>query len=142
MKRLSLVSATAPLAMCLAMALATPAVAQPAVTAPAGEAAPASTAAPAQRTVRGRDLMTAEERATFRRELRQATPEQQQQLWQQKRAELAQRAAQRGLVLAEPGSMAGTNGGERAEKRGREGGRGEENGSMMSRWLRWGPRAP
>ena len=48
--------------------------------------------------------MTPEERASFRSQMRQAKPEQRQQLWGQKRAKLRQRAAQRGLALAEPGS--------------------------------------
>ena len=84
--------------------------------------------------------MTREERASFRREMRQAAPEQQDQLWQQKRAELAQRAAQRGMVLAEPGAGPGGDAGE-GRRRGRDRGRGEEGG-WMSRMMAWGPRAP
>jgi hypothetical protein len=80
--------------------------------------------------------MTPQERASFRREMQQAAPEQRAQLWQQKRTELAQRAAQRGVVLAEPGAG---RGGAAGEGRGR--GRGEERG-WMSRMLSWGPRAP
>jgi len=127
--------------------VAGPTLAQQAAEQPAAQARSRQTGAGAaengQRTITGRALMSAEERSSFRRQMEQATPEQRQQLWETKHAELAQRASQRGLVLAEPGS--GRNGalGERGEGRhqGPEGGRGE-GGSMMSRMMGWAPRAP
>lgn len=125
------------LALTIAATLAGPALAQQAVSAPPAAAnAQAAAQTPAPRTVTGRELMTPEERASFRREMQQAAPEQRDQLWQQKRTELAQRATQRGVLLAEPGAG---RGGAAGEGRGR--GRGEERG-WMSRMLSWGPRAP
>ena len=127
----------AALALTIAATLAGPALAQQAVSAPpAAAGAQAAAQTPAPRTVTGRELMTPQERAAFRREMQQVAPEQRDQLWQQKRTELAQRATQRGVVLAEPGAG---RGGAAGEGRGR--GRGEEGG-WMSRMLRWGPRAP
>ena len=138
MKRLHNSAAVAALALSLTVALAGPALAQQAAAAPAGTSSQQA-ADSGQRTVTGRELMTPEERASFRSQMRQATPEQRQQLWRQKRAELGQRAAQRGLVLAEPGSRSGGNAGERG---GREGGRGEGGSSMMSRMMGGAPRGP
>ena len=54
------------------------------------------------RAVFPRDLMTPEERATFRAQMRQATPEERNALWQQKLAILKQRAAARGVSVAVP----------------------------------------
>ncbi len=136
-------------ALALSLALAGPALAQEAAATPAPQAAPAPASPEAaandeeaaeahgQRSVSGRDLMTAEERRSFRRQMQQATPEQRQQLWAQKHAELAQRAAARGLVLAEPGSRHGGNGGE-SQRGGREGSRGEARGVIFI----LAPRAP
>ncbi len=133
-------------ALALSLTLARPALAQEAATAPAAPA-PASpeaaangeeaAEAPAQRTINGRDLMTREERSSFRRQMREATPEQRQQLWAQKHAELTQRAAQRGAVLAEPGGRRGGHG-EEARRGDRDGGRGEARGVIMI----FAPRAP
>lgn len=125
-------------AFAVAVAFAGPALAQPAAGVSAGGGAQEAAAAPAPATVTGRDLLTAEERASFRREMRQAAPEQRQALWEQKRTELAQRASARGLVLAEPASA--RNGTPDARSPGRRSGEG--GGSMMSRMLRWSPRAP
>ena len=124
-------------ALAVSLAFAGPALAQPVSGQPAGEPAQAAAAAPAQRTVTGRELMTPQERTSFRVDMQQAAPEQRQQLWEQKRAELAQRATQRGAVLAEPGSRPSTTGGD-----GRRSGRGEEGGSWVSRMMRSAPRAP
>ena len=134
MKRLHAPAAVSALA--LSLVFAAPAMAQQA---PANQTAavPAAATTPAPRTVTGRELMTPQERASFRREMQQAAPEQRQQLWEQKRAELAQRATQRGAVLAEPGSRPGVTAGE-----GRRSGRGEEGGSWVSRMMRSAPRAP
>ena len=144
MKRLHNSAAVAALALSLTVALAGPALAQQAAVAPTGTSGQEAAADSGQRAVTGRELMTPEERASFRSQMQQATPEQRQQLWGQKRAELGQRAAQRGLVLAEPGSRSGGNAGERSEGRrgGREGGRGEGGSSMMSRMMGGAPRGP
>lgn len=143
MNRLHTLAAISALSLSFGVALAGPAKAQQAAAPAARADNPAQAEAAAPRTVSGRDLMTAEERASFRRDMQQATPEQQQKLWDQKRAELTQRAAERGQVLAEPGSRAGAGAGERGEgqRGGRNGGRGE-SGSMLSRMMQWGPRAP
>ena len=117
-----------------APAAPTPAAPAP-VPVPADPAATPAPAAAAPRTITARELMTREERADFRRELRRATPEQRATLWTQKRAELSQRATARGLVLAEPGPHRGGPG-----ERG-EGGRGE-GGTALGRMMGWGPRAP
>ena len=138
MRHLRNLAAVATLA--LTLVLAGPALAQQAAGDQTAASSQGAAAGSAQRTVRGRDLMTAEERSSLRRQMQQATPEQRQQLWGQKRAELEQRAAQRGLVLAEPGSLSGGNAGERGEgqRGGRDGGRGEGCCWMMAR----APRAP
>ncbi len=133
MNHLQTFAAAPALALCLV--LAAPALAQQA---PAQPAAATNQAASNGRTVSGRELMTREERASFRRQIREATPEQRQQLWTQKRAELAQRAAARGLVLAEPGSRAGAN---LSERGGKDGGRGEGGGFTIIRVIA-PPRAP
>lgn len=138
MKRLSTIAAVPALA--LSLALAAPALAQQAAGPQAGTPALAAPEASGQRMVSGRNLMTAAERASFRSQMQQAAPDQRQRLWDQKRTELAQRATQRGLVLAEPGARPGATAGERGE--GRPGGRGDAGGSMMSRMMRWSPRAP
>ena len=119
----------------LIVGLAGPALAQQA---PAGPAPTGQAAAPPP--VRARDLMPPEERASLRSQMRQATPEQRAAIWAQKRAELEQRAAARGQVLAEP--AAGRAGGKGEEGRGRrnDGGRGE-HGSGLARVFSWGPRA-
>jgi hypothetical protein len=149
-KRLLSGSSVPVLALAMASGLAGPAVAQQAVANPAVASQPVANPAgaggqaapqvPAQRTITGRELMTPEERASFRRDMRQAAPEQQDLLWQQKRAELEQRAAQRGMVLAEAGAGPGGGAGE-GRRRGRDGGR-SEDGGWASRMLSWGPRAP
>ena len=128
--------------LALSLALAGPAFAQeaattPAATAPASPEAAANGEEAAQRAVSGRDLMTREERRSFRRQMQQATPEQRQQLWTQKHAELTQRAAQRGAVLAEPGSRSRGNGDE-GRRGDRDGGRGEVRGVVFI----LAPRAP
>ena len=135
---------TAVATLALALAFAGPALAQQAAGNQTVENSQGAATTPAQRTIRGRDLMTAEERSGFRRQMQQATPEQRQQLWGQKRAELQQRAAQRGLVLAEPAALSGGNAGGRGEDRrgGRDGGRGEGGRSMMSWMMGGAPRAP
>lgn len=135
MTRLSTIAAIPALAVSLA--LAGPALAQPAAGQQAGGPPQAAAAAPAQRMVTGRELMTPQERAGFRVDMQQAAPEQRQQLWEQKCAELAQRATQRGAVLAESGSRPGVTAGE-----GRRSGRGEDGGSWVSRIMRSAPRAP
>ena len=146
MNRLHSPTAVAALALCLA--LAAPALAQQAASpqAPAPQAADdeagegAAEAAPArgQRQVSGRELMSPEERRSFRRQMKEATPEEQMRLWQQKHAELEQRAAGRGMVLAEPNSRPGGMGRhERADE-----GRGEARGWMVILVTRQPPRAP
>lgn len=104
-------AAVAALALCLAVAV--PAHAQPATPQPAA-AAPAATetddngenasAGHHQRRVSGRDLLTREERRNFRRQMEDASPDEQRVLWERKHAELEQRAAQRGVKLNEPDS--------------------------------------
>lgn len=88
---------------------AAPAPAAPAAAAPAA-AGPAAPEAAVPRAVSARSLMTREERRAFRLQMRAAKPEERQQIWEQKRAELAQRAASRGEVLAEPVSLPGARG--------------------------------
>lgn len=161
MKRLQFPAAASALA--ISLALAAPALAQqalaPAAPAPAAPAAAApAPAAPAtpnegdgggqataadrgQRQVTARDLMTREERSSLRQQMRAATPEARQALWAQKRAELEQRAAQRGLVLAEPGRRSGGNDGKGPGNRA-ESGRGEGRGSIVMLVTRVPPRAP
>ena len=134
MQRLYSPAAISVLALCLAFAA--PAAAQPAA-APAPQAADAAAgsgaqaAAPAPRQVSARELLTPQERSEFRRQIRAAAPEERQRLWAQKRAELEQRAAQRGVVLAAPG--AGRPGQKTAEA-----GRGEGRGPATPQ----PPRAP
>ena len=114
-------------ALALALAVATPALAQQGSPAPGTR--PAGPAA-SQGTVTGRSLMTPEERSAFRTQMQQATPQDRQALWDQKHTELMQRAAERGVTLREPGARMGgsfhENGGAQG---GREAGRGE--GPMM-----------
>lgn len=113
------------LATLLGLGLAGPALAQQA----------AEGAAPAGRSVAARDLMTPEERASFRAQMERATPEQRRALWAQKREELSQRASARGMTLAEPGrGRAGS------ESNGREAtrGKGNEHPARMAA----APRAP
>lgn len=126
MTRLHTLAAVSALALSAALALGGTAAAQEAAAplAPPGAAAPAAQGEAAgeaseQRTISGRELMTREERRSFRRQMREATPEQRQVLWAQKHAELTQRAAQRGLVLAEAGPRWRGEGGERGEGGGR-----------------------
>jgi len=102
------------LALSVALALAGPALAQQAVPGAGAQAAAPDQVRP---TVSARDLMTKEERRSFRRQYRQATPEQREQLWAQKKAELEQRAAQRGVVLAEWNPRSRDDSGERREGR-------------------------
>ncbi len=95
-------------ALVLSLACAGPALAQQAAAqAPAASAATASpgqaaAANPRQRTVRGRELLTREERRTFRREFMDATPERQVQIWEQIHSRLEHRAAEHGMTVAEP----------------------------------------
>lgn len=147
MKHLHSPTAVPVLALCLA--LAAPALAQQAPTPAAAPAAAGASAAPAapdrvQRQVNGRALMTPQERQDFRRQMQEATPDQQQSLWQQKQSELEQRAAQRGMVLAERNSGAGGKGDERGKSRNNraEGGRGEPGGWVLITVTRQPPRAP
>jgi len=125
------------------LVISSPVLAQQAAPA-AGERGPAASAERGQRTISGRDLMTPEERRAFRAQMEQATPEQRDALWTQKRADLEQRAAQRGATLAEPGAGRNGGSGERGEGRhqGQEGAGRGEGGSMLSRMMGWGPRAP
>jgi len=97
MRRLSTLAAI-PL---LALALAGPARAQPAAgdeTAPKGQAV---VVVHVIRIVSARTLMTVGERRALRRQMEDATPEQQRQIWRQKAAELEHRAALRGFIVAE-----------------------------------------
>ena len=66
------------------------------------EANPPSRERSSSRTVLPRDLMTREERATFRAQMLRATPEERTALWRQKLALLEQRATAHGVSLAAP----------------------------------------
>lgn len=161
MKRLHSPAAVSALALCLAFAA--PALAQqaPVQAAPAQPAPQA--AAPAavaengdneeeeearpernQRRVSGRDLMTREERRSFRRQMEAATPEEQQVLWDRTHADLQQRAARRGEVLVEPRSRAGGWDEDHGKGRGNraESGRGERGGWVVILVTRQAPHAP
>ena len=114
-------------ALALALAVATPALARQGSPEPGDGPAAASAN---QRVVTSRNLMTPEERAAFRTQMQQATPREQQALWDQKRAELTQRATERGLTLREPGARASGSFHENGNgPGGREAGRSE--GPMM-----------
>lgn len=92
------------------------------------------------RMISGRDLMTPEERASFRGQMLQATPQEQQRLWAQKRTELQERASTRGMTLAEPGARMGQGFGENEGfGPGREFGR-AERGPMLGRMMGGAPR--
>ncbi len=54
------------------------------------------------RAVLPRDLMTREERASFRAQMQQATPQERNALWHRELVVLEQRAAARGVGLAVP----------------------------------------
>ncbi|MBI1208238.1 MAG: hypothetical protein GC191_13250 [Azospirillum sp.] len=70
------------------------------------------------KTVRPRDLMTPQDRQAYRQAMRGATTAQERaQIREQKWGQLRQRAAERGLVLAEPGRWGGP--GNSAERWGR-----------------------
>ncbi len=146
MKRLHAPAAVSALALSLvfaapAMAQQAPTPAQPAPQAAAGATGPAAAATPGQREVSGRELMTPQERRSFRDQMRAATPEQRQLLWAQKRTELEQRATQRGLVLAEAGPRWGGRDG-KGGRNAAEGNHGEGRGSMLILMTRQPPRAP
>jgi hypothetical protein len=69
----------------------------------ASEAAPSSTVPhTSSRAVLPRDLMTREERAAFRAQMQQATPQERNAIWHRELAILEQRAAARGVGLAVP----------------------------------------
>jgi len=97
-------------------------------------------AKPAARTVSGRDLMTRDERASFRREMEQASPEQRQKIWARKHEDLSKRAATRGVVLAEAAPKA--EGGAATARRGAEKGDGDGRGPRTVRMVERAPRAP
>jgi len=80
-----------------------PASAQQAAAPQAAAAAPAA-AAPQRPVLRARDLMTAEERQTYRQAIRETRndPARREQVRTQWRTTLRERAAARGAVLAEP----------------------------------------
>ncbi len=88
-------------ALALTLTIATPALAQQGSPGP-GNGPGAESAS--QRAVTARDLMTPAERASFRTQMQQAAPQDRQALWDQKRTELTQRAAERGMTLREPGA--------------------------------------
>ena len=113
-------------ALAVALAFAVPALAQQAAGVPSGGGAQATS----QRMVSARNLMTPEERLSFRGQMQQATPQDRQLLWEQKRAELQERATLRGMAVAEPGPRLGQGLNENESRRaGREFGRSE--GSPM-----------
>lgn len=66
------------------------------------EARPSTGAHTSSRAVHPRDLMTREERATFRARMQQASPEEREALWHQKLTLLEQRAAASGVRLIVP----------------------------------------
>ena len=66
------------------------------------EANPSTRGRSSSRAVLPRDLMTWEERATFRAQMLRATPEERTALWRQKFALLQQRATAHGVSLAAP----------------------------------------
>jgi hypothetical protein len=140
MKRLHTVTAVPAVLLCSILAFAGSALAQQAAAPQAAANGEEAAEAGAQRTVSARELLTPEERRSLRRQFEQATPEQRQQLWAQTRAELAQRASQRGLVLAEPGSRSGGEGGAGRGERA-EAGRGE-GGGPAGRLIGRAPPAP
>ena len=92
------------------------------------------------RMISARNLMTPEERATFRGQMQQATPQERQLLWAQKRTELQGRATARGMALAEPGARMAQG---VSEAEGPGTGRGiapAERGPMLGRMMGGAPR--
>jgi hypothetical protein len=127
-------------ALAVAFAFAAPAFAQtPAELQAAGGGAGAAQGSN-HRMISARNLMTPEERASFRGQMLQATPQEQQRLWAQKRTELQERASMRGMALAEPGARMGQGFG---ENEGFGAGRGfgrAERSPMLGRMMGGAPR--
>jgi hypothetical protein len=94
-------------ALALALAFAAPAFAQTPAQLQATSGAEGAVQGSSHRMMSARNLMTPEERASFRGQMQQATPQERQLLWEQKRTELQERAAVRGMALAEPGARMG-----------------------------------
>ncbi|MEI6414126.1 MAG: hypothetical protein WCP34_07675, partial [Pseudomonadota bacterium] len=87
--------------LAVAMGLFTlPVMAQP----PAAKAMTAPTGQPAaQPVVKPRNLMTAQEKQAYRRDMKQArTAQEKQQIQDKKYGQLRQRATERGVVMADP----------------------------------------
>jgi hypothetical protein len=126
-------------ALAVALAVASPAIAQtPAQLQPGGGEGAAQGSS--HRMVSARSLMTPEERASFRGQMQQATPQERQLLWEQKRTELQARAAGRGVALAEPGARMGQGFGENESfGAGREVGRADRS-PMLGRMMGGAPR--
>ena len=93
-------------ALAVALACSAPSFAQTSPQMP-GAGGAQSVVQGSQRMISARNLMTPEERASFRGQMQQATTQERQALWEQKRTELQGRAAARGLALAEPGARMG-----------------------------------
>jgi hypothetical protein len=98
---------------------------------------PTTTASP--QAVHPRDLLTTEERETFRRQMREAaTPEDREQVRAAQRAMVEQRARDKGVTLAAPGRVGGHLPGHRPGKSGDDGPMGQlftpaERDQMRSR---------
>jgi hypothetical protein len=124
----------------LALAFAAPAFAQTAADVQAAGGGQGATQGSSHRMISARNLMTPEERASFRGQMQQATPQEQQRLWEQKRTELQERAALRGMALAEPGARIGQGFSENESLGAGRGVARAERGPMLGRMMGGAPR--
>ena len=127
-------------ALAAALAFAAPAFAQTAAAVQASGGGQGAVQGSSHRMISARNLMTPEERASFRGQMQQATPQERQLLWEQKRTELQARAASRGMALAEPGARMGQGFGENESFGAGRGFARAERGPMLGRMMGGAPR--
>jgi hypothetical protein len=127
-------------ALALVLAFAAPAFAQTAADVQASGGAEGAVQGSSHRMISARNLMTPEERASFRGQMQQATPQERQLLWAQKRTELQGRATASGMALAEPGARMGQGVSETESPGAGRGIAPAERGPMFSRMMGGAPR--